>query len=149
MDNKALTFFKANMDQYSTHSPSPVGRWLNGKLIKVEAGNLAWEYEVRAEMTNPGGVLHGGMAATMLDDVMGATVFSLGARYMFTSVNLNVDFLSSARMGDVVVCEAKVVRAGTNIIHIEGWLMKGDKLLVKASSNLAKTHVPSSSLEGA
>lgn len=142
MENKALAFFKANIGQPSTNSPSPVGRWLNGKLIKAEEGNLAWEYEIRKDMTNPGAILHGGIASTMLDDVMGATVFSTNNEFMFTSINLNVDFLASAKAGDIVTCEAKVIRKGSNVIHIEAWLKNGDKILAKAASNLIKTRVP-------
>ncbi|MEQ8714954.1 MAG: PaaI family thioesterase [Cyclobacteriaceae bacterium] len=142
MENKALAFFKANIGQPSNNSPSPIGRWLNGKLIKAEEGNLAWEYEIRPEMTNPGAILHGGIASTMLDDVMGATVFSLNNEFMFTSINLNVDFLASAKTGDIVTCEAQVVRKGSNVIHMEAWLKKGDKVLAKAASNLIKTRMP-------
>ncbi len=142
MENKALAFFKANIGQTSNNSPSPIGRWLNGKLIKAEEGNLAWEYEIRQEMTNPGAILHGGIASTMLDDVMGATVFSLNNEFMFTSINLNVDFLASAKTGDIVTCEAQVVRKGSNVIHMEAWLKKGDKVLAKAASNLIKTRMP-------
>lgn len=142
MNNKALDFFKANLGNYSTNSPSPIGKWLNGKLIKAEEGNLAWEYEIRHEMTNPGGILHGGIASTMIDDVMGATVFSTNNEFMFTSINLNVDFLASAKVGDRVTCEAKIVRKGTNVTHVEAWLKLGDKLLSKASSNLIKTRLP-------
>jgi acyl-coenzyme A thioesterase 13 len=143
MENKALAFFKANLGHHSIHSsPSPVGRWLNGKLIKAEKGNLAWEYEIRKEMTNPGAILHGGIASTMLDDVMGATVFSTDNEFMFTSINLNVDFLSSAQAGDIVICEAQIIRKGSNVIHIEAWLKKGDKILAKAASNLIKTRAP-------
>ena len=51
MENKALSFFKSGLGKYSSEaSPSPVGRWLNGKLIKAEDGNLAWEYTIRPEM---------------------------------------------------------------------------------------------------
>ncbi len=143
MENKALNYFIANLGKHSAEtSPSPVGRWLNGKLIKAEVGNLAWEYVIRIEMTNPGGILHGGIVSTMMDDVMGATVFSTDQEFMFTSVNLNVDFLSSAKAGDKVTCEARIIRKGSNVMHVEAWIKRADKLLAKAASNLIKTRTP-------
>ena len=133
--------FKANIGKTPMPTPSPTGRWLGGTLTDVELGCLTWQCVVRDEMTNPAGVLHGGMISTMLDDIIGATVFSLGVDYFFTSINLNVDFLSSARRGDVVTVKTHVVRQGENVIHITADLTREDKLLAKASSNMIKTKV--------
>ena len=121
-------------------SLSPVGRWLNGKLLDIQDSFMKVEFLVREDMSNPMGVLHGGIAATILDDVVGTMVYALGREFAYTSVNLNCDFLHAAKTGDTVVAEAKVIRAGKNIIHVEGviWNQAG-LIIAKCTSNLIQT----------
>ena len=140
--NPRLDFFKSQINQDMSASISPVGRWLNGTIRAAELGRLVAEFVVRDELTNPAGVLHGGAASAMLDDLIGAMVFTLGREYAFTSVNLNVDFLNAARLGDTVTATAEVVRAGKNIIHCEGRIVAVDgKIIAKCATNLIQTSV--------
>jgi acyl-coenzyme A thioesterase 13 len=133
-----IEYFKQNIGKYASEiSPSPLGRWLNGKLVGVEDGSLTMEFVVREEMTNPGKILHGGATASMIDDVMGLTVFSLGRENFYTSVNLNVDYLLSAKVGDVLLVKTKVVRAGKTIINLECEVRNSeDKIVAKCTSNM-------------
>nr|WP_293842600.1 PaaI family thioesterase [uncultured Arsenicibacter sp.] len=140
--NARLTFFQSMLGQSMTNSPSPVGRWLNGTLREAEFGKLVVDYIVREELTNPAGVLHGGAAAAILDDIAGAMVFTLGREYAYTSVNLNVDFLHAARLGEVITATAQAVRTGKNIIHAESVIRSADgKIIAKAATNLIQTSV--------
>ncbi|GAB3248304.1 hypothetical protein GCM10027347_04500 [Larkinella harenae] len=140
--NDRLLFFRSIIGQNMQQSPSPLGRWLNGTLRAAEEGSLTVEYVVREDMTNPMNVLHGGSAAAIIDDLIGATVYTLGREYLYTSVNLNVDFLHSARLGDLVIAQTQIVRAGKNIIHAECTLTATDgKIIAKAASNLIQTSV--------
>ena len=142
MPNLRLEFFRSLIGQTMSASISPLGRWLNGTIRAVDAGRLVAEYVVRDELTNPAGVLHGGAASAMLDDLIGAMVFTLGREFAFTSVNLNVDFLHAARLGDTVTVTAEVVRAGKNIIHCEGRIVAADgKIIAKCVTNLIQTSV--------
>lgn len=138
--NPRLDFFRAHINQDMSASISPLGRWLNGTIRVVEPGRLVAEYQVRDELANPAGVLHGGAASAILDDLIGAMVFALGREYAFTSVNLNVDFLHAARLGDTITATAEVIRAGKNIIHCEGRIVSADgKVIAKCATNLIQT----------
>ncbi|WP_234736712.1 PaaI family thioesterase [Tellurirhabdus bombi] len=138
--NSRLQFFQSMIGQDMRQSISPLGRWLNGVLRVAEQGSLTADYVVREEMCNPMQVLHGGTVSAMLDDLIGATVYSLGREYAYTSINLSVDFLHAARLGETVTATARIVRAGKNVIHAEGVLVAEDgKLVAKASSNLVQT----------
>ncbi|MFC5412730.1 PaaI family thioesterase [Larkinella bovis] len=140
--NSRLPFFRSLIGQDLRHSPSPLGRWLNGTVRAAEEGSLTVEYEVREEMTNPMRILHGGALAAILDDLIGATVYALGREYIYTSVNLNVDFLHSARLGETVTAQSRIVRAGKNIIHAECQVTATDgKIIAKAASNLVQTSI--------
>ena len=142
MTNPILEHFKANIGQ-PMGSPSPIGKWLDGKLIEAEHNFLTAEYMVRPDFANPMGVMHGGVYAVMMDDLMGALVFSLNNEFFFTTVNLAIDYLSSAKVGDKTTVKAEVIKAGKNIIHCECRMYNSEgKLLAKSISNLAKTHIP-------
>lgn len=125
-----------------SNSLSPFGRWLNGTIRTVEYGYLVAEFVIRAEMTNPANVLHGGVSAAILDDLIGAMVICLGREYAYTSINLTVDFLHAARLGERVMATAKLIRAGKNIIHCEGHIVAHDgKIVAKCATNLIQTTV--------
>ena len=138
--NRRLDYLRAQIGRAQAESPSPLGRWLNGTIRLAEYGKLVADFIVRQELTNPAGVLHGGAAAAILDDLLGTMVFALGREYAYTSVNLSVDFLHVARLGEVVTATAEVVRAGKNIIHGEGRIMSFDgKVVAKCTTNLIQT----------
>lgn len=140
--NPRLDFFRSLIGQNMSASISPLGRWLNGTIRTVDYGRLVADYLVRDELTNPAGVMHGGAASALLDDLIGAMVFTLGREFAFTSVNLNVDFLHAARLGETVTATAEVVRAGKNIIHCEGRIVASDgKIIAKCVTNLIQTSV--------
>lgn len=140
--NTRLALFQSLIGQPMTQSPSGMGRWLAGTLLVVEEGHSVARYVVREDMVNPMQVLHGGAASAILDDLCGLTVFALGREFGYTSVNLTVDFLNAARLGELLTAEANIVRAGRNIIHVEGRIANADgKLIAKCSTNLVQTGV--------
>lgn len=140
--NPRLKLFHSKIGKSMDDSPSPFGRWLNGKIIAADYGRLVADFTVRSEMTNPAGVLHGGAASAILDDLIGAMVYSLGREYAYTSVNLAVDFLHASREGEVVTATAEVIREGKNIIHCEGRIVAADgKVIAKCSTNLIQTSI--------
>lgn len=140
--NLRIDFFRSQIDADMSQSISPFGRWLNGTLRVVDVGRMVADFEVREDMTNPAGVLHGGAASAILDELIGAMVFALGREYAYTSVNLTVDFLHSARIHTVLTATAEVIRAGKNIVHCEGRILAPDgKLIAKCATNLIQTSV--------
>jgi len=141
--NQIIEFFKAHIGKYATEiSPSPLGKWLNGKLIAAEEGSVEVEFVVREEMTNPAKILHGGTIASMLDDVMGMTVYMLGRESFYTTVNLNIDYLLPAKIGDTILAKSKIIRAGKTVINIECAIYNTDhKIVAKCTSNMVITGV--------
>lgn len=139
--NPRLDFFRAMIDRDMSGSISPLGRWLNVTLRQVDEGRLVADLVVREDMTNPAGLLHGGAACALLDDLIGAMVFTLNREQLYVSVNMNVDFLHAARLGDTVTITAETIRAGRNIVHGEGRIVSADgKIIAKCSTNLIQTN---------
>jgi uncharacterized protein (TIGR00369 family) len=142
-----LELLKSAIGKKLDRTPSAAGNWLGGTLLEVEHNHIKVAYEVRPEMCNPARILHGGIASLMMDDVIGMGNFVSGAEYLMTTINLNVDFLSSAQIGDIVEVTAKLVRSGGNLNHWESSIRKeSGKIVAKASSNMIKTHVKLSDL---
>ena len=142
MSNPVVEAFKAQIGK-PTKGTSPVGQWLNGTLLEIEEGELTVSIKVRKEMTNPMGILHGGMSALIMDEVIGAAVYTLNRDTFFTSVNLSVDFLSSIPLGENVIAKCKVARAGKTIVNVDCQLLNEEgKLIAKGMSNLIRTFKP-------
>lgn len=140
--NRRLDLLRLQIGHTMSNSISPLGRWLNGTIRAADYGRLVADYTIREELTNPAGVLHGGAAAAILDDLLGTMVFALGREYAFTSVNLSLDFLHTARINEVITAIAEVVREGKNIIHAEGRIVAADgKVIAKCATNLIQTSV--------
>ncbi|MGB5821181.1 MAG: PaaI family thioesterase [Saonia sp.] len=141
--NKALVFFKSQIGKDSSQSPSPLMRWLNPRLLSAEAGLLEFSYTIREEMTNPMQTLHGGITAAIMDDALGAAVFSLGNTHLYTTINLNVDYFSTAKEGDTVIAKTSVIKRGTLIINVQCEIWNADKtrMIAKGYSNLLKTTI--------
>ncbi|OFY48628.1 MAG: hypothetical protein A2W85_05875 [Bacteroidetes bacterium GWF2_41_31] len=135
-----LEKMKAQKGKKFTGSPSPFTMWLDPVILEVEEGALSFEYQVRHDMTNPIKTLHGGAIAGMMDDTIGAAVFTLGLKEFFTTVNLTVDYFSPVVEGDIIIASAKVVKKGRQIVHVicDLKMKNGDKLLAHATSNLIK-----------
>lgn len=137
MSNPILEWMQANIGNTMSEAPTPVGRWLNGTLREAKEGELVGDFIVRPEMTNPIGLLHGGMIAVIMDDFIGATIFALGRDDFYTTVDLSVDYFASAREGDVVTARTRVVKPGQRVIHAECDLFNGEgKLLARGRTNL-------------
>ena len=139
--NQVLDFFKSNIGKASAEiSPSPFGRWLNGTLIEVEEGSLTMEFIVRKDMCNPGGIMHGGVAIGMMDDIIGMTTFSMGSQVFYSTVNLNTDFLYSAKPDEKLTAKSKIVRMGKKIAHAEGEIRnEAGQIIAKCTTNLVAT----------
>ncbi len=139
--NKALEIFKKAIGKEAKDAGiSPFGMWLNGKLIEVGEGNITLEYKVRQEFTNPSGMIHGGIYAGIMDEVIGMAVYTLGQDSFYAAVNLNVDFLRPSTVEEVLTVKSQVVRAGKTLAHVDCQIFGSDgKLKAKATSNLTKT----------
>ena len=93
----------------------PFTKWLNGKVISASKGNMEVKFRVRPEISNPTGLLHGGMQSAMLDDVIGMTCATLGYEGFLITIDFHIDYLGKAKVGDEVIVYAKIIRDGKNI----------------------------------
>lgn len=123
-----------------TASPSPFMRWLNPVVLSAEEGEIAFQYTVRGEWLNPMGNLHGGVTAAIIDDSIGATMFTLNEKDFIVTVNNSIDYFSTAKENDHIIAETTIIKRGKQFVNAQCEIWNADKtrLIARGTSNLFK-----------
>jgi len=142
MSNPIVKYLKKEVNKPITKSVSPSSLWLRGTLLVVEEGEVSISYRIRKEMTNPVGSIQGGVMAALIDDTMGLAFYTLFLENMYTTTNLNINYLFAAKENDLVIVKAKTVRIGKKIANIECKVYNQDGgIITTATSNLVVTSI--------
>ena len=108
-----------------TFPAPPISKALGFSISEVEAGRVVFVYEPMFDHYNPLGSVHGGIAATLLDSVMGCCIHTtLKAGTGYTTVEIKVNYVRA--MSDktgLVKAEGKVINVGSRIATSEGRLV--------------------------
>lgn len=140
-----IKFFQSQVGKEVIDSPSNYMNWLGPTVISAQTGMLRFSYLVRKEMTNPYGILHGGVTAGIIDDLIGATVYTMGLTSAYTTVNNSIDYFAPAKEGDLIEAETTVVKRGRAIINLqcEIYLPSKSRLIARGYSNMLNVGTPS------
>ncbi|AZB31154.1 PaaI family thioesterase [Chryseobacterium balustinum] len=135
-----LQALKSFIGKEFTASPSPFMRWLNPVVVSAEEGQIEFQYIVREEWLNPMGNMHGGLTAAIMDDIIGATMFSLNEKNFIVTVNNSIDYFSTAKENDTIVAETKIIKRGKQFVNAQCEIWNADKtrLIARGTSNLFK-----------
>jgi uncharacterized protein (TIGR00369 family) len=117
---------------------APIQELIGFHLVEVEEGRVAFRATPGEQHYNPIGVVHGGLAATLLDSAMGAAVHSTlpqGSAYVTLEVKFNLVRAITADTGRVLA-EGKVIHSGKTVATVEGSLRseEGGALLAHGTS---------------
>jgi acyl-coenzyme A thioesterase 13 len=149
-ENKALSTLLSFKGKEFSESPSPFMLWLKPIVLEAELGKLSLQYLIRNEWTNPMSTLHGGVTAAIMDDAIGATIFSLNEDYFCTTINNVVDYFATAKENEKIIADTLIIKKGRQIIsaQCELWNATKTKLLAKGYSNLLKTNLKKEIVDG-
>jgi len=115
----------------------PISALMNFGLAEISEGRAVFTVEPAEYHYNPIGVVHGGLAATLLDSAMGCAVHStLPAGAGYTTLEVKVNFVRplTAETG-LVRCEAEVIHVGGRTATAEGKVVDADgKLYAHATT---------------
>lgn len=138
LSDQRLNFLRQSIGKVIANSPSNFMNWLAPVLVKAENGILVCKYTIRKEMTNPYQILHGGVTAGIIDDLIGATVFTMGLNDRFTTVSNYIDYFAPAKEGDEIIAETSIVKKGKSILNLqcEIFLPSKKRLIAKGYSNM-------------
>lgn len=111
-----------------TLPPPPIAVLLGMELTEVSEGQVAFTVEPAEYHYNPLGVVHGGLAATLLDSAMGCAVQSLlpvGTGY--TTLEIKVNYLRAmTSTTGLVTCTGQVIHLGRRTAIAEARLAGAD-----------------------
>lgn len=119
-----------------TDIPS-IGRLLGMRFDEVEHGRMVISLDTRPDFANPLGVVHGGIAATLLDSVMACAVHTtLPAGVSYTTLELKVNYIRAAHTGgQTLTAEGSVIHVGRRTATAEGKVMdQQGKLIAHATT---------------
>jgi uncharacterized protein (TIGR00369 family) len=119
--------------------PPPIAELLGIELVEVGHGRATFAAHPGERHYNPIGVVHGGLAATLLDSAMGCAVQStLEAGVGYTTLDLNTTFLRPMTIETGrVMCEAVVIHTGSRVATAEARLFsaRSGKLIATGTSS--------------
>lgn len=120
-----------------TYPAAPISRALGFTLESFDEGTAVFVCDVDEYHYNPIGVIHGGLAATLLDSAMGVAVHTtLPAGMAYTTLDIHVHLVRPlTRKTGRVRAEASVVHPGRRMATAQGRLVDAQgKLYAHGSS---------------
>ena len=117
----------------------PIAELMGFGVIEVEEGRAVFSAEPGEQHYNPIGVVHGGLAATLLDSAMGCAVHTtLEPGWSYGTLDLSARFVRPiTKDTGRVLCEGVVVHRGSKTATMEGrvWAEDGGKLLAHGTGS--------------
>ena len=101
--------------------PPPIANTLDFRLVEVERGKAVFECEPAEFHYNPIGIVHAGLAMTLMDSAMGlAFVTTLDQPAGWTTLEVKSNFTRALTVGmGVVRCVGTVVHPGRRVATTE------------------------------
>jgi uncharacterized protein (TIGR00369 family) len=120
--------------------PPPVADLLGFEIRKLAPGTVTFAMRPTLEHYNPIGMVHGGVAATLLDTVMGCAVHTLLPRGVgYSTLDISVRYIRPITVEThTVLATGTVVHHGRRTATAEGRIVAADtgQLLATATSTL-------------
>ncbi|MDX6692913.1 MAG: hypothetical protein QOF02_516 [Blastocatellia bacterium] len=121
----------------------PISALMDFGITELSEGRAVFTVEPAEYHYNPIGVVHGGLAATLLDSAMGCAVHStLPAGVGYTTLEIKVNYIRpmTAETG-IVRCEARVIHVGGRTATAEGRVVdESGKLYAHATTTCIIFH---------
>lgn len=104
--------------------PPPIAVLLNFRLDEIAEGRAVFVCDPAEYHYNPIGLVHGGLAATLLDSAMGCAVHSvLPAGVAYTTLEIKVNYLRPLLPDrGRVTCEGRLIHRGSRTATADGRL---------------------------
>jgi uncharacterized protein (TIGR00369 family) len=111
--------------------PSPIAVLMGMSIAEIEEGRVVFAAQPAEYHYNPIGVVHGGLAATLLDSAMGCAVHStLPAGTGYTTLEIKVNYVRAlTSTSGEVRAEGTVIHRGGRVATAEGRLVGADGTL--------------------
>ncbi len=102
---------------------SPFVEYIGARREEMGEGFVRLSIIVGSQHTNPNGVMHGGVVTTMMDSAIGGALGALrggdAGRRPHATIEMNTSFLATARLGDEVVVDGRVIQLRRTVAFAE------------------------------
>lgn len=115
----------------------PLNATLGVRLTEIGARHAVMELTVDERHLNYYGGLHGGMIAALADTVCFFSAPLLPAGRQVTTVNLNVNFVRAAGLGDRLVARSEIVHLGRRTVSVTWRIASGAQTIAHGTATLA------------
>lgn len=117
--------------------PGPFGALLGIEVSEQGEGFARAVLQASERHLNPHGVVHGGAVYALIDQAMGAAVYTvLEPEELCATVDVSIAYLAPGRLGEIDA-EVRLVRRTRRLAVLEGEARQGDRLLAKAMGTYA------------
>lgn len=102
----------------------------------IDKGEIAYYMTITEELLATPIAAHGGSLAALMDATLGVCALSEVCEDMkvVSTVNMNMNFLLPANLGDQLIGRAKVVKAGKRIVFVEAQIFNQKEQLIATGS---------------
>ena len=116
-----------------------IGQLMGMQLIDLRPNEAVVSIEIRDDLRQPSGVLHGGVTATLIDTAMAFAIIPLLKDGESTAtVDLTVHYLRPHAAGPAI-CTAKIIRAGRRFFTVSADVTgENGKLIATAVSTYTR-----------
>lgn len=130
-----LPYWKAVAD--GQLPPPPIAELVQMRLVDVENGRVTFTCTPDESLYNPLGMVHGGLACTLLDTVTGCAMHTtLPKGVGYTSVEIKVNYLKAVTLASgSLTAVGTVVKAGLRIGFAEATLTDASGALVATATS--------------
>lgn len=102
------------------HRQSSFVDMIGAQMEEMREGYVRLALKLEERHTNPNGVMHGGVATTLMDEAAGAVIMTVrGMDAMLAAphatVDMNVSFLAGPRAGDEIIVEGRALKVGRSV----------------------------------
>ena len=137
MSQEAMEISLIKFAEYLTNSsPDAICSGLAPQYIRCnfEESTMVYRYETHSWMRNPGGALHGGVIAAMIDTTMGSLSYYMSGEKLTPTITMKVDYVAPGRMEYPVYVGCKCTRCGgiMGYYTCKAWQVDEDKPIVTA-----------------
>lgn len=102
--------------------------------VRDESGTRSFGFRTGTQHCHPGGVVHGGLLMTVMDDILSLTILhALDRQTPIATASLNCDFLSAVQPGEWIEGNGEIVRKARSLVFVRGRLASGARTVLTAS----------------
>ena len=105
------------------------------KPVSCKRGYCKVKLDIKPHHLNHGGIVHGGVLATLCDiSLAGAVATVMKKDQWCVTIHLSVEYMNYAVLGDRLYAYGKIAKVGKTLAFVDGFIEKRDK------TKVAKAH---------